>query len=108
MPKKYHIDTKKIPPRLPKTGKFGIVDWREDCARCHNCVKKACVYDRYRQEMQYIKNLDEFSAMFCALNGATRKPSCLKMRHSAATSKLLPTDDIVPWIIRTELDIESS
>ena len=64
MPKKYHIDTKKIPPRLPKTGKFGIVDWREDCARCHNCVKKACVYDRYRQEMQYIKDLDEFNAMF--------------------------------------------
>lgn len=64
MPKKYHIDTKKIPPRLPKTGKFGIVDWREDCARCHNCVKKACVFDRYRQEMQYIKDLEEFSAMF--------------------------------------------
>jgi ferredoxin len=64
MPKKYHIETKKIAPRLPKRGKFGIVDWREDCARCHNCVKKACVYDRYRQEMQYIKDLDEFNAMF--------------------------------------------
>jgi ferredoxin len=64
MPKKYHIETKKVPPRLPKIGKFGIVDWREDCARCHNCVKKACVYDRYRQEMQYIKDLDEFNAMF--------------------------------------------
>jgi ferredoxin len=64
MPKKYHIETKKIPPRLPKIGKFGVVDWREDCARCHNCVKKACVYDRYRQEMQYIKGLDEFNSMF--------------------------------------------
>ena len=64
MPKKYEIKTQKIPPRLPKIGKFGIVDWREDCARCHNCVKKACVYDRYRQEMQYIKDLDEFSSMF--------------------------------------------
>lgn len=64
MPKKYHIETKKIAPRLPKRGKYGIVDWREDCARCHNCVKKACVYDRYRQEMQFIKNLDEFNAMF--------------------------------------------
>lgn len=64
MPKKYHIETKKIAPRLPKIGKFGVVDWREDCARCHNCVKKACVYDRYRQEMQYIKDLDEFNAMF--------------------------------------------
>jgi ferredoxin len=64
MPKKYHIETKKVPPRLPKIGKFGVVDWREDCARCHNCVKKACVYDRYRQETQYIKDLDEFNAMF--------------------------------------------
>lgn len=64
MPKKYHIETKKVSPRLPKIGKFGVVDWREDCARCHNCVKKACVYDRYRQEMQFIKDIDEFSAMF--------------------------------------------
>jgi len=64
MPKKYHIDVKKVPPRLPRVGKFGVVDWREDCARCHNCVKKACVYDRYRQEMQFIKDLDEFSSMF--------------------------------------------
>jgi ferredoxin len=64
MPKKYDIETKKVVPRLPKIGKFGVVDWREDCARCHNCVKKACVYDRYRQEMQYIKNLDEFTGMF--------------------------------------------
>jgi ferredoxin len=64
MPKKYHIETKKIPPRLPKIGKFGVVDWREDCARCHNCVKKACVYDRYRQEMQFIKDMDEFNNMF--------------------------------------------
>ena len=64
MPKKYHIDTKKVAPRLPKIGKFGVVDWREDCARCHNCVKKACVYDRYRQEMHFIKDMDEFSAMF--------------------------------------------
>jgi len=64
MPTKYHIDTKKVAPRLPKIGKFGVVDWREDCARCHNCVKKACVYDRYRQEMQFIHDLDEFNAMF--------------------------------------------
>lgn len=64
MPKKYHIDTKKVAPRLPKIGKFGVIDWREDCARCHNCVKKACVYDRYRQETQYIRDLDEFNTMF--------------------------------------------
>lgn len=31
-------------------GKFGIVDWREDCASCHNCVKRACAYGFYREE----------------------------------------------------------
>ena len=64
MPKKYHIETKKIPRRLPSIGKFGIVDWREDCANCHNCVKKACVYDRYRQETDYIKNLNDINSLF--------------------------------------------
>jgi ferredoxin len=59
MPEKYHIETKPVPPRRPRTGKFGVVDWREDCARCHNCVKKACVYDRYRQEAEYLRTLDE-------------------------------------------------
>ena len=64
MPEKYHIVTKKVARRLPPVGKFGIVDWREDCARCHNCVKKACVYDRYRQEMDYIKDLKTVESMF--------------------------------------------
>ena len=64
MPDKYHIKTTPVPPRLQRVGKFGIVDWREDCARCHNCVKKACVYDRYRQETEYIKNLDEVNTLF--------------------------------------------
>jgi len=64
MPEKYHIETKKIAARLPKIGKFGVVDWREDCAGCHNCVKKACVYDRYRQEAQYIRDLDDVRTFF--------------------------------------------
>ena len=64
MPGKYHINTKPVPPRLPRIGKYGIVDWREDCARCHNCVKKACVYDRHRQELEYIRNLSDIDALF--------------------------------------------
>ena len=64
MPEKYHIATKPIPPRRPRIGKYGIVDWREDCARCHNCVKKACVYDRHRDEMKYIRNLESVDALF--------------------------------------------
>lgn len=64
MPEKYHIKTHPVPPRRPRIGKHGVVDWREDCARCHNCVKKACVYDRYRQEAEYIRNLSEVESLF--------------------------------------------
>ena len=64
MPEKYHIKTQPVPPRRPRIGKHGVVDWREDCARCHNCVKKACVYDRYRQEAEYIRNLSDVEALF--------------------------------------------
>ncbi len=64
MPEKYHISTKPIPPRRPRVGKYGVVDWREDCCRCHNCVKKACVYDRYRDEMNYLRNLSDVDALF--------------------------------------------
>jgi ferredoxin len=64
MPEKYHIKTQPVPPRRPRIGKYGVVDWREDCARCHNCVKKACVYDRYRQEADYIRNLSDVDALF--------------------------------------------
>jgi ferredoxin len=64
MPEKYHIKTSHVPPRLPRIGKCGIVDWREDCARCHNCVKKACVYDKYREESAFIRDLDEVHSLY--------------------------------------------
>jgi ferredoxin len=50
VPEKFHIHTEPAPPRLRPVGKLGIVDWREDCANCHNCVKRACVYGLYRDE----------------------------------------------------------
>ena len=50
MPAKYHIHTEPARPRFRPVGKFGIVDWREDCASCHNCVKRACAYGFYREE----------------------------------------------------------
>jgi ferredoxin len=64
MPEKYHIETHPVPPRRPRIGKCGVVDWREDCANCHNCVKKACVFDRYRQETQYLRGLSDVDAVF--------------------------------------------
>jgi len=50
MPVKYLIHTKPAPPRFPPVGKLGIVDWREDCSNCHNCVKRSCVYGLFRSE----------------------------------------------------------
>ena len=64
MPEKYHVKTSHVPPRLPRIGRYGVVDWREDCARCHNCVKKACVYDRYREENNFIRDLDEVHTLY--------------------------------------------
>ena len=43
--------------------------------------------------------MNDFSAMFCAWNGATRYPSCLNTRQSPAAMRLLPALDIVPWIM---------
>ncbi len=55
MPAKYHIHTQAAPPRFRPVGKFGIVDWREDCASCHNCVKRACAYGFYRDETDTLR-----------------------------------------------------
>lgn len=51
MPRKYTIHTAAVAPRVRPVGKLGIVDWREDCSSCHNCVKRACVYGLYRDEL---------------------------------------------------------
>jgi len=38
----------------------------------------------------------EFSAMFCALNGATRTPRRASHRHRPATTTLFPAPEVVP------------
>jgi ferredoxin len=55
LPVKFHIHTKPAPPRVRPIGKMGIVDWREDCSSCHNCVKRACVYGFYRDETDRLR-----------------------------------------------------
>ncbi|HPO12835.1 MAG TPA: glutamate synthase-related protein [Candidatus Hydrogenedentes bacterium] len=55
MPAKYHIHTHSAPPRQRPVGKLGIVDWREDCSNCHNCVKRDCVYGFYRDEAKTLR-----------------------------------------------------
>ncbi len=64
MPEKYHIKSSQVKSRLPQIGKYGVVDWREDCARCHNCVKKSCIYDRYREENSFIRDLDSVHTLY--------------------------------------------
>ena len=56
MPAKYHIHTESVKPRFRPVGKLGIVDWREDCAGCHNCVKRSCVYGFYRNEADTLRD----------------------------------------------------
>ena len=56
MPAKYVIHAKPAAPRLRPVGKLGIVDWREDCSSCHNCVKRACVYGFYRDEADTLRD----------------------------------------------------
>jgi ferredoxin len=55
LPVKFHIHTNPAPPRVRPIGKMGIVDWREDCSSCHNCVKKDCVYGFYRDEADRLR-----------------------------------------------------
>lgn len=60
MPKKYHIKARPTPPRFTPPGKFGIVDWWEDCAGCRDCVKKrVCVYKAYDQEASFIHQMKD-------------------------------------------------
>ncbi|MFA6450167.1 MAG: glutamate synthase-related protein [bacterium] len=59
MPKKYNIHAKEAPPRFTPVGKYGIVDFNENCAgACHNCVKKKCVYRNYETESKFTSALD--------------------------------------------------
>ena len=56
MPAKYSIHTKPAAPRFRPVGKLGIVDWREDCSSCHNCVKRGCIYGLYRDEADTLRD----------------------------------------------------
>ena len=87
MPDKYRIETQPVPPRRPRIGKAGVVDWREDCARCHNCVKKACVFDRYRQESEYIRSMMDVDAVYFQCMGCfSCVQSCTKGLLALATN----------------------
>ncbi|MBP6963012.1 MAG: hypothetical protein KBC96_01250 [Armatimonadetes bacterium] len=79
MPAKYHIHTAQAPPKHKVIGKYGIVDWREDCSACHNCVKRECaysVYDGERDRLQgasdYVDYLYECKGCLCCVQSCTK------------------------------------
>ena len=79
MPDRYHIHTVPTAPRFRRVGKFGNVDWREDCSRCTNCVKLRCLYDVYRHEATYnrdplasVETLNECKACLSCVQGCTK------------------------------------
>jgi ferredoxin len=75
MPDRYHIHAVPTPARFRRVGKFGNVDWREDCSRCSNCVKLRCTYDVYREESAH--NRDP-AAPVETLNGCKACLSCVQ------------------------------
>jgi len=79
MPDRYHIHTVPTPPKFRRVGKFGNVDWREDCSRCTNCVKLRCLYDVYKHESAYnrdplapVQTLNECKACLSCVQGCTK------------------------------------
>ena len=79
MPAKYHIHTNPMPPRHKPIGKYGIVDWREDCSACHNCVKRECAYSVYDDErdrlhggVEYVDYLYECKGCLCCVQTCTK------------------------------------
>jgi len=79
MPERYHIHTKVNPGRFHRVGKFGGVDFREDCAQCTKCVKPRCDYDVYEHETEHNRNplaakqpLYECKACFSCVQGCTK------------------------------------
>ena len=79
MPDRYHIHTVPTPGRFYRVGKFGGIDWREDCSRCSNCVKRRCCFDVYTHETAHnrdpiaaIQTLYECKACFSCVQGCTK------------------------------------
>jgi ferredoxin len=79
MPERYHIKSVPTLGRFRHVGKYGSVDWREDCSRCSNCVKPRCVYDTYRKEAAFNRDprtsiipLYECRACLSCVQGCTK------------------------------------
>lgn len=79
MAEKYQIKTVATAGRFRRVGKYGAVDYREDCSRCTNCVKPRCIYDTYRKDAAHARNpetslqpLYDCRACFSCVQGCTK------------------------------------
>ena len=79
MPDKYHIKSVPTPSHFHRIGKYGAVDYREDCSRCTNCVKPRCLYDTYKKETAHnrtpsagVELLNECRACLSCVQGCTK------------------------------------
>ncbi len=79
MPDKYHIKSAATPSQFRRVGKYGAVDYREDCSRCTNCVKPRCLYDTYKKETAHnrdpaagVELLNECRACLSCVQGCTK------------------------------------
>ncbi|HOD83527.1 MAG: hypothetical protein BWX88_03523 [Planctomycetes bacterium ADurb.Bin126] len=79
MPDRYHIHTAPTPGQFRRVGKYGNVDWREDCSRCSNCVKLRCCFDAYKKENAYnydakapVEPLNDCKACLSCVQGCTK------------------------------------
>ncbi len=80
MPVKYHIHTEPALPKKKAIGKYCIIDWREDCSACHNCVKRECAYDIHKKERDRLQQpaadhldyLYECKGCLCCVQNCTK------------------------------------
>ncbi|MCE5198440.1 MAG: glutamate synthase-related protein [Armatimonadota bacterium] len=104
MPAKYHIHPKPTPPKHKRIGKYAIIDWREDCSACHNCVKRECIYSVYNDErdrlqktvQDYVDYLYECKGCLCCVQSCTKglltqqvNPEYLEMGDDVWTADII-------------------
>jgi ferredoxin len=103
MPAKYQIHPHPTPPRHKPIGKYGIIDWREDCSACHNCVKRECAYSVYNDErdrlldsVDYVDYLYECKGCLCCVQSCTKgllswqmNPAYLQMGDEVWTADII-------------------
>lgn len=91
MPAKYSIHPHPAPPKHKMIGKYGIVDWREDCSACHNCVKRECTYSVYNDERDRLVNNQNYADYLYECKG------CLSCVQSC-------TKGLLTWEVNPEFE----